>query len=109
MYVFKGTSPRLPTGRERDVSVTKLGRTRHQSGDAPPHAMNPHHQGKPSGARHSARHARTSHVRSRARASLAIRSAERRRWSPDLTGPGAAGLVLYGADGIGKSTLAAQI
>jgi hypothetical protein len=42
-------------------------------------------------------------------ASLPIRSAERRRWAADLTGPALAGLVLYGADGIGKSTLASQI
>jgi hypothetical protein len=42
-------------------------------------------------------------------ASLPIRSAERRRWAADLTGPALAGLVLYGAGGIGKSTLASQI
>ncbi len=42
-------------------------------------------------------------------ASLPIRSAERRRWTADLTGPALAGLVLYGASGIGKSTLASQI
>ncbi|MGH3175557.1 MAG: hypothetical protein ACRDPF_17045 [Streptosporangiaceae bacterium] len=38
-----------------------------------------------------------------------IRSAERRRWAADLTGPGRGGLVIYGMGGIGKSTLAAQI
>ena len=38
-----------------------------------------------------------------------IRSAERRRWAADLTGPALAGLVLHGAGGIGKSTLASQI
>ncbi|MGH3121330.1 MAG: hypothetical protein ACRDND_09955 [Streptosporangiaceae bacterium] len=42
-------------------------------------------------------------------ASLPIRSAERRRWAADLTGPALAGLVLHGAAGIGKSTLASQI
>ena len=42
-------------------------------------------------------------------APLPIRSAERRRWAADLTGPALAGLVLYGAPGIGKSTLASQI
>ena len=41
--------------------------------------------------------------------SLPIRSAERRRWAADLTGPALAGLVLYGAGGIGKSSLASQI
>jgi hypothetical protein len=38
-----------------------------------------------------------------------IRSAERRRWAADLTSPARAGLVLHGASGIGKSTLASQI
>ena len=42
-------------------------------------------------------------------APLPIRSAERRRWAADLTGPALAGLVLYGTGGIGKSTLASQI
>ena len=41
--------------------------------------------------------------------SLPIRSAERRRWAADLTGPAVAGLVLHGIGGIGKSTLAGQI
>jgi hypothetical protein len=40
---------------------------------------------------------------------LAIRSAERRRWSADLASPEVAGLVLHGVGGIGKSTLASQI
>jgi hypothetical protein len=40
---------------------------------------------------------------------LSIRSAERRRWAADLTGPGSGGLVIYGMGGIGKSILAAQI
>ena len=59
--------------------------------------------------RHAARHARTSDLRPRHRTSLSIRSAERRRWVADLTGPGSGGLVVHGMDGIGKSTLAAQI
>jgi hypothetical protein len=41
--------------------------------------------------------------------SVPIRSAERRRWAADLTSPTLAGLVLHGAGGIGKSTLASQI
>jgi len=43
------------------------------------------------------------------RTALSIRSAERRRWSADLTGPDLNGLVVHGLGGIGKSTLAAQI
>jgi hypothetical protein len=68
--------------------------------------------GKPVRLRHGARHgrhARTSEARSSRGPSLSIRSAEVRRWSADLTGPGAAGLVIHGMGGIGKSTLAAQI
>ncbi|HEV2377812.1 MAG TPA: hypothetical protein VGS19_37325, partial [Streptosporangiaceae bacterium] len=42
-------------------------------------------------------------------ADLSIRSAERRRWSAELDGPGTAGLVLHGAPGIGKSVLASEI
>jgi NB-ARC domain len=41
--------------------------------------------------------------------SVPIRSADRRRWAADLTSPALAGLVLHGAGGIGKSTLASQI
>jgi hypothetical protein len=40
---------------------------------------------------------------------LPIRSAERRRWSAELTGLGVTGLVLHGSGGIGKSVLASQI
>ena len=40
---------------------------------------------------------------------MSIRSAERRRWSADLTRPGVTALVLHGMGGIGKSTLATQI
>ena len=59
--------------------------------------------------RHAARHARSSDLRPRRRASLSIRSAERRRWAAELTGPSSGALVVYGMGGIGKSTLAAQI
>jgi hypothetical protein len=65
--------------------------------------------GRPVRMRHAARHARTSDLRPRSRNPLSIRSAERRRWAADLTGPGSGGLVVYGIGGIGKSTLAAQI
>jgi hypothetical protein len=68
--------------------------------------------GKPIRLRHSARHARharTSDARGGRRPLLSIRCAEARRWSADLSGPGAAGLVVYGMGGIGKSTLAVQI
>jgi hypothetical protein len=64
---------------------------------------------RPHEVRHAPRHARTSDLRPRYRNSLSIRSAERRRWAADLTGPGSGGLVVYGMGGIGKSTLAAQI
>lgn len=40
---------------------------------------------------------------------LPVRSAERRRWSAELVGPGVAGIVVHGVGGIGKSVLAAQI
>ena len=64
------------------------------------------------------RHARSADARSSdarstgarsGRPPLSIRSAESRRWSADLSGPGPAGLVIYGMGGIGKSTLASQI
>jgi hypothetical protein len=64
---------------------------------------------RPVRVRHAARHARSSDARPRHRTSLSIRSAERRRWAADLTGPGSGGLVIYGMGGIGKSTLAVQI
>src|SRR6185437_1862747 len=64
---------------------------------------------RPVKVRHAARHARSSDARPHHRTSLSIRSAERRRWAADLTGPGSGGLVIYGMGGIGKSTLAAQI
>ncbi len=63
----------------------------------------------PAGPRHPARHASTSEPPSAPRTPLPIRSAERRRWSADLTSPEVAGLVLHGIGGIGKSTLARQI
>jgi hypothetical protein len=65
--------------------------------------------GKQARVRHSARHARSSFTRLSQRPPLSIRSAEGRRWAADLSGPGAAGLVLYGIGGSGKSTLAGQI
>jgi hypothetical protein len=40
---------------------------------------------------------------------LPIRSAERRRWSAELSGSALAALVVHGVGGIGKSVLAAQI
>jgi hypothetical protein len=74
-------------------------------------------EGKPEGRpdakaprpKHAARHARTSGPAAPQHTSLSIRSAERRRWSSDLTQPETTALVIYGLGGIGKSTLAAQI
>jgi hypothetical protein len=70
-------------------------------------------EGKPDGTaprpRHAGRHARTSGPAAPQRTFLSIRSAERRRWSADLTQPDVTALVIYGVGGIGKSTLAAQI
>ena len=40
---------------------------------------------------------------------LALRSAERRRWSAELAGSALAGMVVHGVGGIGKSVLAGQI
>jgi len=91
--------------------VEKLIRVRQQKapltrdvlpGEVPP-------AGKQARVRHSARHARSSPTRPSRRPPLSIRSAEGRRWAADLSGPGTAGLVVYGIGGIGKSTLAAQI
>ncbi len=58
---------------------------------------------------HYPRHARTAELEPPVATFLPIRSAERRRWSAELADPGAAGLVLHGVGGIGKSALAAQI
>jgi hypothetical protein len=58
---------------------------------------------------HYARHARAAGLEPPPSLSLPIRSAERRRWSAELTSPAVAGLVLHGVGGIGKSALAAQI
>jgi hypothetical protein len=60
-------------------------------------------------ARHPARHARSSGTGLGRRPPLPIRSAEASRCAADLAGPGAAGLVVYGMGGIGKSALAGQI
>jgi len=60
-------------------------------------------------ARPAARHARASGSQAPQHTSLSIRSAERRRWSADLTRPDVTALVVYGLGGVGKSTLATQI
>ena len=65
--------------------------------------------GPPPRARPAARHARTSGPPAPQHTPLSIRSAERRRWSADLTRPDVTALVVYGLGGIGKSTLATQI
>ena len=66
---------------------------------------------RPAGTPHvpGPRHARAHSAEPPRRTALSIRSAERRRWSADLTGPDLTGLVVHGLGGIGKSTLAAQI
>ena len=54
-----------------------------------PAADTGHGSGRPVRVRHTARHARTSEPRPRnPSTSLSIRSAERRRWAADLSGPG---------------------
>ena len=50
---------------------------------------------------HYARHAKMGEAEPPPVSSLPIRSAERRRWSAELMGPGLAGLVLHGVGGIG--------
>lgn len=61
-------------------------------------------------ATHAARHARAAESPAASRPTpLSIRSAERRRWSAELTRPGVTALVLHGMGGVGKSTLATQI
>ncbi|HWG15635.1 MAG TPA: AAA family ATPase [Streptosporangiaceae bacterium] len=55
------------------------------------------------------RHARTAETGPPPVPTLPIRSAERRRWSAELSGPALGGLVVHGVGGIGKSVLAAQI
>ena len=68
------------------------------------------HDVTPARATHAARHARAVEGPAASRPTpLSIRSAERRRWSADLTRPGVTALVLHGMGGIGKSTLATQI
>jgi hypothetical protein len=82
--------------------------------EANPEAMreaNPEGRPDPKAPRpkHAARHARTSGPAAPQHTSLSIRSAERRRWSADLTQPDVTALVIHGLGGVGKSTLAAQI
>ena len=123
-----GNLPRLPEYGGRGVAVARLVRVGHEN-VIPEHAVRPHEipaartpgpgefpendvsraPSRPVRVRHAARHARSSDARPRHRTSLSIRSAERRRWAADLTGPGSGGLVIYGMGGIGKSVLAAQI
>ena len=68
------------------------------------------HDVTPARATHAARHARAFEGPVVSRPTpLSIRSAERRRWSADLTRPGVTALVLHGMGGMGKSTLATQI
>ena len=123
-----GNLPRLSEYGGRGVEVARLVRVGHEN-VVPEHAERPPEipaarppgpgetpendasrtTSRPVRVRHAARHARSSDARPRHRTSLSIRSAERRRWAADLTGPGRGGLVIYGMGGIGKSTLAAQI
>ena len=119
-----GNLPRLPEYGGRGVEVARLVRVGHENSVLRPHeipaarASGPGESAendvsraasRPVKVRHAARHARSSDARPHHRTSLSIRSAERRRWAADLTGPGSGGLVIYGMGGIGKSTLAAQI
>ncbi|HEY0716064.1 MAG TPA: hypothetical protein VGD68_00475, partial [Streptosporangiaceae bacterium] len=57
----------------------------------------------------SGRHARSAETGPPPVPTLPIRSAERRRWSAELSGPSLAGLIVHGVGGIGKSVLATQI
>ena len=119
-----GNLPRLPEYGGRGVEVARLVRVGHENSVLRPHEIpaartsgpgeSPENDAsraapRPVKVRHAARHARSSDARPHHRTSLSIRSAERRRWAADLTGPGSGGLVIYGMGGIGKSTLAAQI
>jgi len=119
-----GNLPRLPEYGGRGVEVARLVRVGHENSVLRPHEIpaartsgpgeSPENDvsratPRPVKVRHAARHARSSDARPHHRTSLSIRSAERRRWAADLTGPGRGGLVIYGMGGIGKSTLAAQI
>ncbi|HEY2277430.1 MAG TPA: ATP-binding protein [Streptosporangiaceae bacterium] len=55
------------------------------------------------------RHAKATESGPDALPALAIRAAERRRWSAELAGSALAAMVVHGVGGIGKSVLAAQI
>ena len=119
-----GNLPRLPEYGGRDVEVARLVRAGYENavlwpqeipaartpdpGESPENDVS-RAASRPVKVRHAARHARSSDARPRHRTSLSIRSAERRRWAADLTGPGSGGLVSYGMGRIGKSILAAQI
>ncbi len=89
-----------PTATQRATPDASTHASTHASPHATVHAS-PHVPGP--------RHVRAQSAEAPPRAPLSIRSAERRRWSADLTGPDLTGLVLHGLGGIGKSTLAAQI
>jgi hypothetical protein len=91
--------------------MAKLIQVRHESapitrdilpGEVPP-------AGKRARTRPSARHSRSSGGGLSGRPPLSIRSAEAQSLAADLSGPAAAGLVVYGMGGIGKSTLAGHI
>jgi hypothetical protein len=93
-----GTPPGTPSGKPPGTPPGKP----QGKPDAKPDPKTPR-------PRHAARHARTSGPAAPQRTFLSIRSAERRRWSADLTRPDVTALVIYGVGGVGKSTLAAQI
>jgi len=100
--------PRLVRIKAETVAFT---RQCDPSPAAAPHVAAPRAAAPPIPGPHipGPRHACAESPAGRPRTALSIRSAERRRWSADLTGPDLAGLVVHGIGGIGKSTLAAQI
>ena len=100
----RGVPPHdIPLAREAPPEIVRTAAPdRSATPERPP-------DGPPPRASHAARHARTSGPPAPQRTSLSIRSAERRRWSAELTRPGVTALVLHGLSGVGKSTLALQI
>ena len=105
---------RLVPIRHEKVTLTRALQPRNNQDNQDKH--NEHNEqdkqnehGQPPRARPAARHARTSGPPAPQHSRLSIRSAERRRWSADLTRPDVTALVVYGLGGIGKSTLATQI